>query len=75
MDFRRNDWAMESARVTIWGKDDLDVDEAFVGIQGSPTTVPGLKQAPSRDRRRELLSGDPAQISRQIAAIIEKHTT
>ena len=73
MDFRRNEWAAEPGRVTIWGKDDLAVDEAYIGIQGSPTTVPGLKQAPSRDRRREFLHGNTTELSQQLKELIQQH--
>jgi electron transfer flavoprotein beta subunit len=74
MDFRRSEWAMEPSRVTIWGKKDLDVDEGYIGIKGSPTTVPGLKQAPSRDRRREFLTGNTAELTQQLTTLIQKHS-
>ena len=74
MDFRRSEWAMEPERVTIWGVDDLAVDEGFIGITGSPTTVPGLKQAPSRDRRREFLRGNTDELNQQLIGIIQAHT-
>ena len=74
MDYRRKEWALEPSRVTIWQKEDLAVDEAYIGIAGSPTTVPGLKQAPSRDRRKEFLRGNRTEVNRQLLEIIKIHT-
>lgn len=74
MDYRRKEWALEPSRVTIWHKEDLAVDEAYIGIAGSPTTVPGLKQAPSRDRRKEFLRGNRTEVNRQLLEIIKIHT-
>ncbi len=74
MDYRRKEWASEPSQVTIWHKEDLEVNEAFIGISGSPTTVPGLKQAPSRDRRREFLIGNTIAINAQLLEIIKAQT-
>jgi hypothetical protein len=74
MDYRRKEWAAEPSQVTIWHKEDLEVNEAFIGISGSPTTVPGLKQAPSRDRRREFLIGNTIAINAQLLEIIKAQT-
>ena len=71
MDYRIKSWAFEEGRVTVWAKADLDVDEAHIGTSGSPTTVSGLAQAPSRERRREFLRGTPEEIARQVAETLQ----
>ena len=52
MDYRIKSWAFEEGRVTVWTKDDLEVEEAYIGVPGSPTVVSGLAEAPSRERKR-----------------------
>jgi electron transfer flavoprotein beta subunit len=48
--------------VTTWTAADLDVDLEHIGFAGSPTSVAGLKEARvSAGRRREVLSGTPAE--------------
>jgi electron transfer flavoprotein beta subunit len=71
IDLRRKDWAAARERVTVWGKEDIDADQAYLGEAGSPTTVPGLKQAPVRARRREILTASLAEVSRTLVGIIE----
>jgi electron transfer flavoprotein beta subunit len=70
MDYRVKPWVFEAGRATIWTKADLDVDERFVGVAGSPTTVSGLAQAPSRERRREMLCGTPDEMARRLAELL-----
>jgi electron transfer flavoprotein beta subunit len=48
--------------VTTWTAADLDVELDHIGFAGSPTSVAGLKEARvSAGRRREVLSGTPAE--------------
>ena len=70
MDYRIKPWALEAGRVTVWSKTDLGVDKRFIGVAGSPTTVSGLAQAPSRDRRREMLTGKPEETARRLAELL-----
>lgn len=71
MDYQIKDWAFEADRVTVWGKDDLGVDEAYIGAPGSPTTVTGLDQAPTRERKRIFLTGTSDEIARQLVEVLE----
>ncbi|MFQ5614870.1 MAG: electron transfer flavoprotein subunit beta/FixA family protein [Anaerolineales bacterium] len=66
MNYRIKPWAFEAGRVTVWAKADLDLDEAYIGLPGSPTTVSGLAQAASRERRREFLLGSTEEVVRQL---------
>ena len=59
--------------VTVWGKDDLALDEAKIGLAGSPTIVSGLSQAPEQERRRERLTGTDEEIVAQLVAIVEPY--
>ena len=58
-------------RVTIWGKNDIDVEKGRIGLRGSPTIVSGLAQAPSRERRREFLTGTTEQLVTQLYSILK----
>lgn len=70
MDYRVKSWAFEEGRVTLWSKADLEVDERCIGVAGSPTTVSGLAQARTRERRRQFLTGTPDEIGRQLADLL-----
>ncbi len=70
MDFQRKPWAFEDARSTIWNAEDLEANEASIGLAGSPTMVSALAQAPSRARKRRFLEGSPEQIAEQLLALI-----
>lgn len=71
MDYQIKNWAFEQAPVTIWTQADLEVEADHIGIAGSPTVVSGLKQAPTHERRRELLHGTPEEIAQQLASILQ----
>jgi electron transfer flavoprotein beta subunit len=72
MDYRIKPWAFEEARVTVWGADDLDADQDFIGQAGSPTRVSGLEQAASRERKRQFLEGPPDQVAHQLAELLQE---
>ncbi|HSF81382.1 MAG TPA: electron transfer flavoprotein subunit beta/FixA family protein [Anaerolineales bacterium] len=72
MDYRRKAWADEAGRLTIWNAADLNADPACIGLGGSPTSVSGLAEAPSRERRRQFLSGTPAEIASQLADLLQR---
>jgi electron transfer flavoprotein beta subunit len=73
MDYHRKDWAFEQARVNVWTANDLDVDPDLIGFAGSPTTVSGLAEAPTRARKREFLRGSPHQIARSLADLLKEN--
>ena len=71
MDYRIKPWAFQDKRITVWTAQDLDVEASHIGEPGSPTIVSGLKQAPSRARRKEFLQGTPEEIALQLAGILQ----
>lgn len=72
MDFTIKEWAFSEAQVLVWDRAKLDADEAFIGLNGSPTIVTGLDQAESRERKRIFLEGDPQQIASQIVEVLRE---
>ncbi len=66
LDFDRWDWAMDEAPVTVWAASDLDLEEGWLGLPGSPTTVASVDVAPSAERRHEFLSGTPQEAVKQL---------
>lgn len=73
MNYRIIERLFSEELVTIWGENDIDVDEGRIGLRGSPTIVSGLAQAPSQERRRETLTGTPEQLVAQLHSILEPH--
>ncbi|MBW8010578.1 MAG: electron transfer flavoprotein subunit beta/FixA family protein [Chloroflexi bacterium] len=71
MDYRIKDWAFEEERMTVWSKDDLDVDAEYIGVSGSPTIVSDLAQAATRERKREFLTGTPEEIADKLKVILQ----
>ncbi|MGD8823285.1 MAG: electron transfer flavoprotein subunit beta/FixA family protein, partial [Anaerolineales bacterium] len=59
MDFDVKDWAFEKVTMTVWDAKALEAEPERIGWDGSPTSVSGLREAESRDRRREILAGSP----------------
>ena len=49
----------------------LDTDPQCTGLAGSPTTVSGLAEASTRERRREQISGSPEEIAEKLAHLIK----
>ena len=72
MDFDRKPWAFEEAQVTCWSAADLEAEADCIGLVGSPTIVTGLAEAPSRERKRELLGGSPEEIVAQLVALLQE---
>jgi electron transfer flavoprotein beta subunit len=66
MDFDRKTWAEAEGPVITWSAQDMGLDEAYIGLQGSPTIVSGVATAPSAERRREFLSGTPEEEAQQL---------
>lgn len=71
MDYRRQPWAGEAGRLTVWNTADLSADLACIGLAGSPTTVSGLAEAPSRERKRQFLSGATSELASQLAELLQ----
>jgi len=71
IDFSIKSWAFEDGRVTVWGASDLDVEEEYIGLSGSPTIVSDLAEASVRARKNIFLDGDPVEIASQLANIIQ----
>ncbi|MFC1921498.1 electron transfer flavoprotein subunit beta/FixA family protein [Chloroflexota bacterium] len=57
-------WATEK-EATVWTADDVGVDKATIGLDGSPTYVPEVANI-EMQRRGEVLKGEPAEIARQL---------
>ncbi|NIM94267.1 MAG: electron transfer flavoprotein beta subunit/FixA family protein [Anaerolineales bacterium] len=74
MDYDIKDWALNTAPLTIWDRADLEADEAYIGVSGSPTIVSGLEQASTQERRVEFLSGNQEEIVQQLVQIIREST-
>ncbi len=72
MDYALKDWAFESARVTTWSNQDLQLDPAYIGENGSPTTVSELIQAPEKTRKHIFLEGTTAEVVTQLTRILQK---
>ncbi|UCH60048.1 MAG: electron transfer flavoprotein subunit beta/FixA family protein [Anaerolineales bacterium] len=72
MDYRRQYWASEAERLKVWNAEDLSADPDCIGLTGSPTTVSGLAEAASRERRRQFLTGTPSELATQIAELLQK---
>lgn len=78
MDYRIKDWAFEArvegkpGRVTVWNASDLQADPDCIGLNGSPTWVSGLGQAPSRLRKHIFLQGSQAEIASRLADLIQE---
>lgn len=70
MDYEIKPWAFDQAKVVVWGHTDLEAEEDLIGTPGSPTTVTGLEQAPSRERKREFFSGSAAEMARRLAGLL-----
>ncbi|MGC9400612.1 MAG: electron transfer flavoprotein subunit beta/FixA family protein [Anaerolineae bacterium] len=72
MDYRIKAWAFAPEQLTVWSAGDLAVDEAYIGVDGSPTRVSGLNQAPARERKRIFIAGTPREAAIRLANIIQE---
>jgi len=72
MDFGIKPWAFEPEQVTVWGSADLEVDLDRIGLPGSPTVVSGLEQAPSRERKRQFLTGPIDVMAQELAQLLRE---
>jgi electron transfer flavoprotein beta subunit len=72
MDYNLKPWAYEEERMTIWNAQALEADPGYIGLDGSPTVVTELAEAPTRERKRILLEGTSQEIARQLIKIFEE---
>lgn len=72
MDYRIKHQVMHEAPITIWSAKDLAADETMIGLQGSPTVVSGLAQAPSRERKRIFIEGSTEEIVNQLLNLLQE---
>ena len=72
MDFELKPWAFAEGRTTVWDQDALAADPAYLGIDGSPTWVSGLTEAPTRARKRQMLAGDVDEMVMQLSALLAR---
>lgn len=72
-DFRRKRWAEREFKLKVWGKEELGVSEEQVGIKASYTTVKELKEAKTRERKRELIKGSPEEVAERLLEIIRQY--
>ncbi len=70
MDYTIKSWAFGEGRVMIWSASDLDVQEEFIGLTGSPTIVSELAEAPSRKRKQVFLKGSLDEVTDKLVGII-----
>lgn len=70
IDYRLKAKAAEPTRITVWDAVQLGTDPDCTGLAGSPTTVSGLAEASTRERKKKRISGTPQEIARQLAQLI-----
>jgi alkanesulfonate monooxygenase SsuD/methylene tetrahydromethanopterin reductase-like flavin-dependent oxidoreductase (luciferase family) len=72
MDYQIKEYAFDEAQVTVWSSDDLEAEEEFIGVPGSPTIVSGLEQVEVRERKKEMLTGSVDEIAARIVELIQE---
>ena len=72
MDYEIKDDAFRGAKVTVWTRDDIEADEGYIGVPGSPTIVSGLEQASVRERKRKILTGARDEVVRRLVDIVQE---
>ena len=58
--------------MTCWNAADLGAEADCIGLDGSPTIVTGLAEAPSRERKQEYLEGSLEEIVTQLVALLQE---
>jgi electron transfer flavoprotein beta subunit len=72
MDYRIKQQVMHEAPITVWSVEDLGAEQAMIGLQGSPTMVSGLAQAPSQERKRIFIEGSTEEIVNQLLILLQE---
>ena len=52
-------------QLTVWGKDDIEIDESEIGLDGSPTQVMKVFSPPKRSGGVKLL-GEPSEMAEKL---------
>lgn len=73
IDMDRWRWAQERAALRVWDLEQLGLAEQMVGLQGSATSVVGLREAERRQRRRQLIHGTLEEEATALAQILSEH--
>lgn len=71
MDYRIKSWAFDEGQVTIWDAAALRADPECIGLDGSPTIVRELAEAPFRERHRQFLQGTPEEMAQQLFDLLK----
>jgi len=69
-DFRRKRWAEKEYKSVVWGLADLGLSANVVGLQGSLTSVEGLRKMATPARKAEMIGGTPAEVAARLVQIL-----
>jgi electron transfer flavoprotein beta subunit len=71
-DFRRKRWADKEFKLTVWGMQDLALQQSEAGNDGSLTTVTELRSMRATARRNEYLEGTTEEIVSRLVQVIRE---
>jgi len=71
-DFRRKRWAEKEYKSVVWGLADLGLSANDVGLQGSLTSVEGLRKMATPERKVKKIDGTPGEIAAKLVQIINE---
>jgi len=71
-DFRRKRWAEKEYKSVVWGLADLGLSANDVGLQGSLTSVEGLRKMATPARKAEMIGGTPAEVAARLVQILHE---
>lgn len=69
-DFKRKRWAKKEWELTIWDHEDLGLDPATIGLEGSFTEVTSLETVDTPERKGEWVEGSPEEQAAILADVI-----
>ncbi|MBD3370468.1 electron transfer flavoprotein subunit beta [Candidatus Fermentibacteria bacterium] len=58
------------AEITVWGLDDLALEESEAGLEGSPTRVVRVQTPPPRGKQARIHRGEPEELAVILADIL-----
>ncbi|MBL7107827.1 MAG: electron transfer flavoprotein subunit beta/FixA family protein [Candidatus Cloacimonetes bacterium] len=67
----RGKMSAKRAEITIWNFDDLNLDEKFVGLNGSPTQVERIF-TPKLDKHTEKWNDSPEEMAKKLAEKMQR---
>ncbi|HEY44404.1 MAG TPA: electron transfer flavoprotein subunit beta/FixA family protein [Anaerolineae bacterium] len=73
MDYEIKDKAFKQTKIGVWSCEDIEADEGYIGVPGSPTIVTGFEQATIRERKREFLPGARDEVVRRLLESIQDY--